>query len=117
MSTKQVQGVAQAVVGGIEKPLRPPIVQRLKSERVEEALMAMPGWKALPAGMALHRTRQFFHPGAAANFAAQAGKLAALAQQRVLVQLAGTRVSLTVYCRKDEDGITDTLLGFARQIG
>jgi pterin-4a-carbinolamine dehydratase len=115
MSTKQAVGFETLAAGGLGQP--PGVEEKLKSERVQEELKTMPGWRLLPSGMALHRAREFFLPGQAAKFAAYAGELAAGQYQRVQLQLAGTRVALTVYGPKGVGGVTAALLGFARQLG
>ncbi|HEV8583019.1 MAG TPA: hypothetical protein VGX68_28460 [Thermoanaerobaculia bacterium] len=97
---------------------RPPgVEQKLKAERVQEELKAMPGWRLLPNGSSLHRSRQFYLPGEAARYAAFAGELAASQHQRIELYLSGTRVTVVVFGPKGIGGITKNVLGFARQLG
>jgi len=117
MSTKQTVGFERLVIGDAAKPRLPGVEQRLKSERVQEGLAALPGWRLHPSGKALHRSREFFLPGEAAKWAYFAAELAASQHQRVQLQLAGARVVVTLYGPKGAGGVTETLLGFARQLG
>ena len=116
MGTKQAVGFEGL---GIKTAVQPPpeTEQKLKAERVQEELKAMTGWRLLPNGRSLYRSRQFFLPGEAARYAAFAGELAAGQHQRVNLYLAGTRVTVVVFGPKGAGGITPTVLGFARQLG
>ena len=113
MSRKQKVGF-ETPVAAAEGPALPGPGTALKAERVQEELKAMPGWELFPHGKALHRAREFAVPMVAAKFASYAAELAATAHQSVQLQWSGTRVSVILHGR---GGITETLLGFARQLG
>lgn len=118
MSKQQVRDVEQAAIAGAETALRPPEGQeKLKSERVQEELKSMPGWSLLPGGLALYRSREFSFPADAAKYASYAVQLAANENQRVHLQFFAPRVVLIVHYRQTEGGISEALLGFARQLG
>jgi len=103
-----------AVAAGKPGPLG--VEERLKSERVQEELKTMSGWRLLPGGMALHRAREFFLPHEAAKYASYVGELAANQHHRVQLLLFGTKVVVVVYGPKGVGGITAKLIGFARQL-
>jgi pterin-4a-carbinolamine dehydratase len=107
----QVSGTEQ---GKLRQPPRPG--GKLKSERVQEELKTMPGWKPLSQYKALSRTRHFRQPQAAARFAAFAFELAAMESQALTLGITGSRVTLTVE-RRNRNGINMPLIEFARQLG
>ena len=98
----------------LRQPPRPGA--KLKSERVQEELQSMPGWKPLSEYQALSRTRDFRQPQAAARFAAFAFELAAMERQALTLGITGGRVTLTVE-RRGRNGINMPLIDFARQLG
>ena len=110
-SIDQVSGMKQEE---LRQPPRPGA--KLKSERVQEELQTMPGWKPLSQYRALTRTRNFRQPQAAARFAAFAFELAAMESQALTLGITGGRVTLTVE-RRSRNGITMPLIDFARQLG
>lgn len=67
------------------------VENRLKSERVEERLRQMPGWKLLPGGRAIDRIRDLATPEIAADYAAWVLRSAARLGRSVGVQLIGGR--------------------------
>ena len=115
MQTKQTVGSATLETGKDGNPRG--VEQRLKSERVQDELRAMPGWNLGQSGTALHRRREFFLPADAAMYAACAAHLAASLQQRVQLQFSGKRVVLTVFGPKDVGGISWSTLDYIRQLG
>jgi pterin-4a-carbinolamine dehydratase len=116
MSTKseQINQVSGTEQGKLRQPPRPG--GKLKSERVQNELKTMPGWKALSEYRALSRTRHFRQPQAAARFAAFAFELAAMESQALTLGIIGCRVTLTVE-RRNRNGINMPLIEFARQLG
>jgi pterin-4a-carbinolamine dehydratase len=99
-----------------------PILNELKSERVQEMLKAMPGWKMLEDGKAIHCRREFPSAGVASAFAAFVAQFASGRKQAVSLALAGRRVTLllpgtarprgTTY-----GGLTRAVLAFAQTLG
>jgi pterin-4a-carbinolamine dehydratase len=96
------------------------VKQRLKAERVQEMLQAMPAWRLLPGGKAIDRAFQFpaSHVAAAwttfvAAFAAELGHTVTLdiAQEQVVLTLAGLKVK----GRREE--LTESIVEFAQRLG
>jgi len=114
MSIKNEQQIDQVSAGNLRRPPSPG--GKLKSERVQEELKTMPGWRSLSQYRALSRTRQFKQPQAAARFAAFAFELAAMENQALTLGIIGGQVTLTVE-RRSRNGITQPLIEFARQLG
>jgi pterin-4a-carbinolamine dehydratase len=88
---------------------------KLKPERVQEELKAMPGWRLTAGGNALGRTRKFSQPGAAAQFAADVADLAAGQKQPAILGVTAHQVTLTLQ-RPSRNGIDMALINFARQL-
>src|SRR5687767_4494747 len=63
-------------------------VQRLKSERVQEELKAMPGWAAIQADTAVENLKTFATPGIAGLYGAFAIQSAAASGNQVMVSLS-----------------------------
>ena len=110
MSTNKTQAVA-------ELRRRPRREEKLKAERVQEELKAMPGWKLAPRGKELTRFRQFGQPAGAARFASFVADMAVADRQRVQLRIDGNRVALTLQCRRGYGVLTTSVLEFARQLG
>lgn len=91
--------------------------QKLKAERVQEELKAMPGWTLREDGKAIHCIRQFTHPAGVAEFANLVTVLAVAERHPVLVAIYGSRVSVTLPPRRGAYGFTNRDLEFARQLG
>src|SRR5262245_18632907 len=91
-----------------------PAPGRLKAERVQERLAAMPGWFVV--GNGLGRVRELPSPQAAAAHAGFVAQAASTAGQRVVIQLAGSRVTLFLRGRL-RDGLTETAMDFAQALG
>lgn len=95
-------------------------LEKLKAERVQELLKALPGWKLGHRGKAIDRQREFDTPRAAASWAAFVAGLAVEAGQAVNLHVAGGRVVVTLPGRATGapyDELTLEILGFAQQIG
>jgi pterin-4a-carbinolamine dehydratase len=98
-----------------------PILNELKSERVQEMLKAMPSWKMLECGKAIHCRREFPSAGVASAFAAFVAQFASCRKQAVNLALAGRRVTLvllgTARPRGMYGGLTRAVLAFAQTLG
>jgi hypothetical protein len=123
MSTKNVVAMnpvepAKPAKEPLRRPPQPP--ERLKAERVQELLKAMPGWKLGPGGRVISRRREFDSPQAAAAFAGFVSGLASGADRAVRLDLSGSMVVVTLPGRAGEGSSEDLsleILGFAQQIG
>lgn len=91
--------------------------QKLKAERVQQELKAMPGWTLRPDGQAIDCIRQFTHPAGVAEFANFVAVLAVAERQPVFVGIYGSRVSVTLPPRLGSGSFTTRDLEFARQLG
>jgi pterin-4a-carbinolamine dehydratase len=94
--------------------------QRLKSERVQEMLQAMPAWRLLPGGQAIDRAFQFPSTRVAATFAefvsAYAGEEGHtvnldVSKGEVVLKLAGPKK------RGRPGDLTVEIVAFARKLG
>ena len=110
----------KAITAELRRPPRP-ILNELKSERVQEMLKAMPGWKMLADGKAIHRIREFPSACTASAFAAFVTHFAGSRKQAVNVVVAGRRVTLvlpgTARPRGAFGGLTRAVLAFAQTLG
>ena len=110
-----------STAGTVLMPDNPPSVrQRLKAERVQEMLQAMPSWRLLEGGKSIDRAFLFPSPQVAESFSAFVLSFASAAGQAVnldhhksqmVVTLAGPRVKAR---RLD---LTEDTLTFARKLG
>jgi hypothetical protein len=95
-------------------------VEHLKSERVQEALRAMPAWQLAHQEMAIQSVKAFPTPEVASLYAAYAARYGAAAGFPVTVSIAGGQVCVIVFapqvngCAGD---LTESVLAFARQLG
>lgn len=93
---------------------------RLKSERVEERLRQMPGWKLLPGGRSIDRVRDLATPEIAADYAAWVLRSAARLGRCVGVRLIGGRyLSITLEGRSGPSrrSLSEGDLDFAKCLG
>ncbi|HEV2853818.1 MAG TPA: hypothetical protein VHC97_13530 [Thermoanaerobaculia bacterium] len=114
---------------GLRRPPRPSgelltgeasVESRLKSERVEEMLRQMPGWKLLPGGRAVDRVREMATPEIAADYAAWVLRSAARLGRCVGVRLAGSRcLTITLEGRggSRRRSLSEADLNFAKSLG
>jgi hypothetical protein len=96
------------------------VENRLKSERVEERLRQMPGWKLLPGGRAIDRVRDLGTPEIAADYAAWVLKSAARLGRCVGVRLIGGRyLAITLEGRSGPShrSLSQGDLNFAKCLG
>lgn len=130
METKQEVGTAlvkDQEVDGMRRPPRPPdgqplkasaVQQRLKAERVQDALKAMPGWKLTARSKAIDRVYSFTTAALASAFAAYVTEAARLAEMPVDLSVAGATVVVTLSAplRSGGCGVTENVLDFAKQL-
>lgn len=94
--------------------------QRLKSERVQDALKAMPGWRQSPQGQAIDRAFEFPSSQVAAAFAGFVSAFAGHLGHTINLSIARNAVVLTLTGpkRKGRQGdLTEAMLEFARKLG
>jgi len=94
--------------------------QRLKAERVQEKLLAMPAWRVLPGGKAIDRAFQFPAADVAAAWAHFVAAFAAALGHGVTLDLAKDQVILTLTgpkVRGRQGELTESLLDFAQRLG
>lgn len=100
---------------------RPPRPVFLKSERVQEELATMPGWRMLPGEESIGRVREFPEAGAAVAFASFVTELLGRDGHPFLLERADRRIRLTLFGvtkRRDRDtGITPAMIATARALG
>lgn len=125
------EGILPGPVSELRRPPRRPagslaaqtvetVENRLKSERVEERLRQMPGWKLLPGGRAIDRVRDLATPEIAADYAAWVLKSAARLGRCVGVRLIGGRyLSITLEGRSGPNhrSLSERDLEFAKCLG
>jgi pterin-4a-carbinolamine dehydratase len=98
----------------------PEVQERLKSERVQEELKAMPAWQLAHEEKAIECVKTFPTPEVAALYAAYAARYGTAAGYSVTVSISGGQVCVTVFapqvngCTGD---LTESVLAFARQLG
>ena len=93
---------------------------RLKAERVQEKLRALPGWRLVPGGKAVDRVREFQDPQSAVAYASFLAEIASRSQQPIGIDLTGTRVGITLWTKPQHGrrvGLTEAVLNFARTLG
>jgi pterin-4a-carbinolamine dehydratase len=93
---------------------------RLKAERVQELLRALPGWRLVPGGKAVDRVREFPDPPGAVAYAHFLAEVASRSRQPIGIHLAGSRVSITLWTKPQHGrrvGLTEAVLNFARMLG
>lgn len=94
--------------------------ERLKAERVQLALDAIPEWRQHPDGMSLQRVRQFPETAVAKAYVGYVLEVATAFKLPVSLQWADTRLVITLrgFSKKSrEKGITLALVNLATAIG
>lgn len=90
----------------------------LKSERVQQRLKRLSGWRLRKDGSAMDRVRRYGDSSSASGFASYVCKLAATHRQPVTVGLAGKQVVITLTGHPVHNGgINDNVLDLAEAIG
>jgi hypothetical protein len=93
--------------------------ESLKSERVQEALRAMPEWDLTMEGQAISRVKELPTPEVASLYTAYVTGFSGSLGLPVAVSVSGGLVMVTLYGPIGGDcmGLTESVLAFARQIG
>ncbi|HYO16830.1 MAG TPA: hypothetical protein VE685_26835 [Thermoanaerobaculia bacterium] len=116
-----IKGNARSQKKPLDKLLRPPKPpEKLKAERVQEALRSMPGWALSPDGESISRVRDFGSPQIAAAYAGFVMSCAGLAKRSVEVSLSDNLLGITIFGLPQQDGtrgLTLGILAFARRLG
>jgi hypothetical protein len=100
--------------------LDPAVEARLKSERVQEMLRAMPEWQLAPGGKAINRVREFPSAEVATLYGSFATGFARVQGLPVSLHIAGGRLMLTLHACRNRGrlvDLTEPVLGFAQQLG
>ena len=113
LDTKDTQEVEEILV--VHDPEQP-----LKSERVEEALQAMPDWYLTLEGQSITRAKDLPTPEVASLYTAYVTGFAGSLGLPVAMSVSDGLVLVTLYARRTGDcmgGLTESVLDFASQIG
>ena len=119
--------VEELEVDGMRRPPRPPdgqtlkaasVQQRLKAERVQDALKALPGCKLASGNKAIDRVYSFTTAALASAYAGYVTEAARLAEMPVDLSVAGATlvVTLSAPLRGGGHGVTESVLNFAKQL-
>ncbi len=110
----EAEAVARVGQGGRE------LEAKLKSERVELRLRAMPQWRRTLEGKAITRVKELPSRQAATQYSAFVVSLAEAANLPVDVNVGSGRVIVTLYARRSRGrliNLTEAVLDLADQIG
>jgi pterin-4a-carbinolamine dehydratase len=100
-----------------KRRLSPDEVDRLKAERVQEKLAALPGWELASDGKGIHRVRQFPDARAAGAYVGFVHSLAGVRGQRAEITLSGRQVVVILRGRSQNRGVPEQALDFAKDLG
>lgn len=102
-----------------ERDYKAQMADRLKSERVQEELKSMPGWRLVPGGQAIDRVRELPSPGVAAAYARYVAECVQQANVPVTLVLSDNLVTVTLRTshRRSRLSLPDAALQVARVIG
>lgn len=121
MDMKETLDTQENAVGiPYEGPEVEPPEEPLKSERVEEALQAMPDWYVTLEGQSLTRAKDLPTPEVATLYTAYVTGFAGSVGLPVALSVSGSMVLVTVYDHGSGDGVgglTESVLELAREIG
>jgi pterin-4a-carbinolamine dehydratase len=95
-------------------------VQKLKSERVQEMLQAMPAWALLPEGQAIGRTFQFPSARVASKFVEYISTYAEEEGHNINLDVSKAEVDLTLTGPKVKGrygDLTEETVAFAQKFG
>lgn len=121
MSKNEVSGVS-TTVSELQKKRRPrpdeldTLNERLRSERVQQELKSMPGWRLLPNGWEIGLTRRMPGPGVALSFAAYATRYAESMRLKLTASVRGDRVMLSLRSPRSNH-VTWGVIELARRLG
>lgn len=93
---------------------------RLKSERVEQRLRAMPQWRRTLEGKAITRVKELPSPEAATMYSSLVISLAGASNLPVSVNVISGRVLVTLHARRNRGrftNLTEAVLDLAEKIG
>jgi pterin-4a-carbinolamine dehydratase len=100
---------------------RPPgPVDKLKAERVQERLQAMPAWSLTHGGLAVSRVHDFPDSRVASSYASFVSDFASAMNVPVSMSLSGGRVTLKLQGSPrltGHAGLTEAVLDFAEILG
>ena len=109
--------------GAVETVEAPPtpeeVTARLKAERVQLKLQALPSWMPVLAGKAIQRVHAFPQAQVAAWYAGYLSHYAAAMKVPATVSLSGRQVSVTLHghmTRTNKGELNDDVLDFAMQL-
>jgi pterin-4a-carbinolamine dehydratase len=102
-------------------PLDPGSLQaRLKSERVQEELKSMPGWRLTPGGKAINRAKAFPTPEVARLFNSYVTGYAGAVGLPVMTSIAAGQVLITLHAPRSRGRaglLTEAVLELGRRLG
>ena len=93
---------------------------RLKAERVQEMLRAMPQWKQIMDGKGINRVRSFPSPEVAMLYGTFVTALAKAHELPVSLSLCGGLVAVALHARRNRGrlvALTEEVVEFAQQLG
>jgi pterin-4a-carbinolamine dehydratase len=95
--TTQQQWTSQTAGPGLRLLQLPSRIRKLKPERVQEELQAMPGWRLMPGDSAIGRVWDFATADAAAAWAQFVAGLAHQRGHAYALERSGNRIAVTLY--------------------
>lgn len=115
---KPVDGLAVEPVQ--DPPTAEEVTTRLKAERVQDKLKAMPSWTPVLEGRAIQRVHAFPQPQVAAWYAGYLSHYAAAMRVPATVSLSGRQVIVTLHgpmTRSNKGTLSEEVLDFAVHLG
>jgi hypothetical protein len=115
---RPVDGVALEPVQ--DPPTAEEVTARLKAERVQDKLKAMPSWTPVLEGRAIQRVHAFPQSQVAAWYAGYLSHYAAAMKVSATVSLSGRQVSVTLHgpmTRSNKGALSEEVLDFAVHLG
>ena len=113
LKAERVQGELMTAPSEAQEPTESVIHSRLKAERVQERLRAMPGWSLRVGGYAIDRVRDLPSAFGAADYGTLVLREAARTRQKVRIGISGPRVVITVLASREGSEIGLEQLDFA----
>lgn len=104
----------------VAQGLDPAAEARLKAERVQEMLRAMPQWQQILEGKGINRVRSFPSPEVAMLYGTFVTGFAKAHELPVNLSLCGGKVAIALHARRNRGrlgALTEEVVGFAQQIG
>jgi hypothetical protein len=103
-----------------DPPTAEEVTARLKAERVQDKLKAMPSWTPVLEGRAIQRVHAFPQPQVAAWYAGYLSHYAAAMKVPATVSLSGRQVIVTLHgpmTRSNKGALSEEVLDFAVHLG